>query len=237
MSSRDFVGSALCGSAAVRPRSPYQSYDKRPRAVASAGVRERAWNCRLQQRGKGWRPDRLAQILTTCRFGRRSGGDERDDSGWPRWHSWGAGAESQSRGAVQAHGQGAARTYRRSGGQRLSSRMGFPVVLLTTRGAKTGLTRTTPVGGFRTERTRGWWSPRSPEPHVTQPGFCSTWQGIPTTSGWKSGRERFKVRGESLEGPERTEALAGIATISARYGTYQQKTDREIPIVRLTREP
>ena len=33
------------------------------------------------------------------------------------------------------------RTYRRSGGQRLSSRMGFPVVLLTTRGAKTGLTR------------------------------------------------------------------------------------------------
>ena len=67
------------------------------------------------------------------------------------------------------------RTYRRSGGQRLSSRMGFPVVLLTTRGAKTGLTRTTPVGGFRTERTRGWSSPRSPEPHVTQPGF-STWQ-------------------------------------------------------------
>ena len=40
------------------------------------------------------------------------------------------------------------RTYRRSGGQRLSSRMGVPVVLLTTRGAKTGLTRTTPVGGF-----------------------------------------------------------------------------------------
>ena len=40
------------------------------------------------------------------------------------------------------------RTYRRSGGQRLSSRTGFPVVLLTTCGAKTGLTRTTPVGGF-----------------------------------------------------------------------------------------
>ena len=26
-------------------------------------------------------------------------------------------------------------------------------------------------------------------------------------------------------------------TIAPRYGTYQQKTDREIPIVRLTREP
>ena len=41
------------------------------------------------------------------------------------------------------------RNYRRSWGQRLSSRMGFPVVLLTTRGAKTGRTRTTAVGGFQ----------------------------------------------------------------------------------------
>jgi len=51
------------------------------------------------------------------------------------------------------------------------------------------------------------------------------------------GSERFKVRGESLEGRERAEALARIARISPRYGGYQQKTDREIPIVRLTREP
>src|SRR5687767_8884571 len=40
------------------------------------------------------------------------------------------------------------RTYRRGGEQRVSSRAGFPVVLLTTRGAKTGRTRTTLVGGF-----------------------------------------------------------------------------------------
>src|SRR5262249_32668586 len=50
------------------------------------------------------------------------------------------------------------------------------------------------------------------------------------------GTERFKVGGESLEGQERTEALARIAAIAPRYGTYQQKTDREIPVVRLTRE-
>ena len=50
------------------------------------------------------------------------------------------------------------------------------------------------------------------------------------------GAERFKVRGESLEGQERTEALARIAAIAPRYGAYQQKTDREIPVVRLTRE-
>src|SRR4051812_14824506 len=40
------------------------------------------------------------------------------------------------------------RTYRRSGEQRVSGSAGFPVVLLTTRGAKTGRTRTAPVGGF-----------------------------------------------------------------------------------------
>ena len=51
------------------------------------------------------------------------------------------------------------------------------------------------------------------------------------------GTEQFKVRGDSLEGRERVEALARIAAISPRYGTYQEKTDREIPIVRLTREP
>jgi len=51
------------------------------------------------------------------------------------------------------------------------------------------------------------------------------------------GKRRFKVRAESLEGPERAEALARIAAIAPRYGTYRHKTDREIPIVRLTREP
>jgi hypothetical protein len=39
-----------------------------------------------------------------------------------------------------------------------------------------------------------------------------------------------------LEGQERAEALARIAKVSSRYGAYQEKTDREIPIVRLTRE-
>jgi hypothetical protein len=38
------------------------------------------------------------------------------------------------------------------------------------------------------------------------------------------GKERFKVRAESLEGPERAEALARIAAIAPRYGTYQQKS-------------
>jgi hypothetical protein len=38
-----------------------------------------------------------------------------------------------------------------------------------------------------------------------------------------------------LRGAERLVSLRRIAAISARYGKYQGQTDREIPIVRLTR--
>jgi hypothetical protein len=40
------------------------------------------------------------------------------------------------------------RVHRRSGGKRLSKMMGFPVVVLTTKGAKSGLERVSPGGGF-----------------------------------------------------------------------------------------
>ena len=126
--------------------------------------------------------------------------------------------------------------YRRSGGKRLSSRMGFPVVLLTTRGAKTGRTRTTPVGGFP-DAESSWLVVASLAGAARHPAWFLNMAKHPDDIWLEVGTERFKVRGESLEGPERAEALACIATISPRYGGYQQQTDREIPIVRLTREP
>ncbi len=128
------------------------------------------------------------------------------------------------------------RNYRRSGGQRLSSRMGFPVVLLTTRGARTGRTRTTPVGGFP-DGENSWLVVASLAGAARHPAWFLNMAKHPDDVWLEVGTERFKVRGESLEEPERTETLARIATISPRYGTYQQKTDREIPVVRLTREP
>ena len=45
----------------------------------------------------------------------------------------------------------------------------------------------------------------------------------------------MKVSGKSLTGSERDDALRRIAAVSAQYGRYPTKTDREIPIVRLTR--
>jgi hypothetical protein len=48
------------------------------------------------------------------------------------------------------------------------------------------------------------------------------------------GKRKFRAHGESLRGDRRDEALRQIAAISPRYAAYQKKTDREIPIVRLT---
>lgn len=70
----------------------------------------------------------------------------------------------------------------------------------------------------------------------TAPGLVSQ-HGKESRRHLAVGMERFKVRAETLEGQERADALARIAAVSARYGKDQEKTDREIPIVRLTREP
>jgi deazaflavin-dependent oxidoreductase (nitroreductase family) len=128
------------------------------------------------------------------------------------------------------------RRYRRSGGTKASSQMGFPVVLLTTRGAKTGQTRTTPVGGFA-DGDNSWLIVASLGGAARHPAWFFNMAKNPDDIWLEVGNERFKVRGQTLEGPERAEALARITAIAPRYGTYQQKTDREIPIIRLTREP
>jgi deazaflavin-dependent oxidoreductase (nitroreductase family) len=127
------------------------------------------------------------------------------------------------------------RRYRRSGGTRGGSRMGFPVVLLTTRGAKTGQLRTAPVGGFA-DGENSWLIVASFGGAARHPAWFFNLAKNPDDIWLEVGSERFKVRGQSLEGQERGEALARIVAIAPRYGTYQQKTDREIPVVRLTRE-
>ena len=136
----------------------------------------------------------------------------------------------------QYFGRRQVRTYRRGGEQRVSKKMGFPVVILTTRGAKTGQTRTTPLGGFP-DGEDAWLVAATLGGAARHPAWFLNMAAHPDDIWLEVGTERFKVRGESLEGAERVEALARIAKVSSRYGQYQEKTDREIPIVRLTREP
>jgi deazaflavin-dependent oxidoreductase (nitroreductase family) len=126
-------------------------------------------------------------------------------------------------------------SYRKSGGTNRMSRMvGFPVVLLTTKGAKSGAERTVTLGGFA-EGGDAWLVVASNGGAAKHPAWFLNMVQHPEDIWLEVGKEKMKVRGATLKGPEREEAFKRIAAISARYGTYPQKTDRTIPVVRLTR--
>ncbi len=126
-------------------------------------------------------------------------------------------------------------SYRKTGGKnRMATMMGFPVVLLTTKGARSGLERTVSLGGFA-DGDDAWLVVASKGGSATHPSWFNNMVKHPDDIWLEVGSRRMKVRGDSVHGREREEALARIAGISARYGKYPTKTDREIPIVRLTR--
>jgi deazaflavin-dependent oxidoreductase (nitroreductase family) len=126
-------------------------------------------------------------------------------------------------------------SYRRSGGKnRMSTMMGFPVVLLTTKGAKSGQERTATLGGFA-DGEDAWLIVASKGGAADHPAWFNNMVQHPDDIWLEVGNRKMKVRGDSLTGSGREKSLARIAAISARYGQYQKKTDREIPVVRLTR--
>jgi deazaflavin-dependent oxidoreductase (nitroreductase family) len=104
------------------------------------------------------------------------------------------------------------------------------------RGAKTGQERTATVGGFQDGRD-SWLVVASLAKAARHPAWFINMAKRPDDIWFEIGKARFKVRGESLEGSERTEAVTRTAAIAPRDGSYREKTDREIPIDRLTREP
>jgi len=127
------------------------------------------------------------------------------------------------------------KSYRKTGGtNRMATMMGFPVVLLTTKGAKSGEERTVSVGGFA-DGDEAWLMVASNNGSPRHPAWFKNMVRHPDDVSLEVGSRKMKVQCESLTGSERETALARIAAISARYGKYPSKTDREIPIVRLTR--
>jgi deazaflavin-dependent oxidoreductase (nitroreductase family) len=126
-------------------------------------------------------------------------------------------------------------SYRKTGGtNRMATMMGFPVVLLTTKGAKSGEERTVSLGGFA-DGDEAWLVVASNSGSPRHPAWFKNMVRHPDHVWLEVGSRKMKVQCESLTGSEREAALARIAAISARYGKYPTKTDREIPIVRLTR--
>lgn len=107
-----------------------------------------------------------------------------------------------------------------------------PLILLTTRGAKSGQTRIYPLmsvpygDNYLAVASKGgapenplWYNNLLAYPEVTV----------------EVGNETFAATAKLLTGDERAQAFAKAITVFAPYAEYQKNTDREIPVFLLER--
>ena len=107
-------------------------------------------------------------------------------------------------------------------------------LLLTTIGAKSGQERVASLRRF--EERDGWLVVGSAGGQAKQPAWLTNLARNPDRAWVEVGRDRFKVRPEILRGEERATAWKRIVAEAPQFGGYETKTDREIPVVRLTRD-
>jgi len=125
--------------------------------------------------------------------------------------------------------------YRKKAGDEAPIMMGFPTVLLTTVGARSGQERISILGGFA-DGDDAWIIVASKGGSPTHPAWFINLAKHPEKVWLEVGKRKVKAKAELLHGPVREAALARVASVAPRYGEYQRKTDREIPVIRLTPE-
>ena len=120
--------------------------------------------------------------------------------------------------------------YRRTGG-----RANPNALILTTIGAKTGEERTASLRRFDDGDGR-WLVTGANGASAKHPGWLINLARNPDRVWVEVGRDRFKVTPEVLHGDDRTAAWQRVVREVPAYGPYVNKTDREISVVRLTRD-
>ena len=124
-------------------------------------------------------------------------------------------------------------SYRKTGGtDRMSKMMPFPVILLTTKGAKSGAERIVALGGF--QEGDSWIIIASKGGSKTHPAWLNNMIAHPDDIWLEVGKRKMKVHAESLRGADRQEAYSRVVVAAPQYGGYPKKTDRVIPVIRLT---
>jgi deazaflavin-dependent oxidoreductase (nitroreductase family) len=109
-----------------------------------------------------------------------------------------------------------------------------PLVVLTTRGARSGLERTVSSNGIA-DGDEAWLIVASNGGSARHPARFKNILEHPDTIWLEVGSRKMKVRADSVTGQEREEAFRRISAVIRAYAGYQRKTDREIPVVHLTR--
>ncbi len=122
----------------------------------------------------------------------------------------------------------AARRIRRKGGKM----MGFNALVLTTVGRKSGLERMSPVGWFP-GNDGSWLIVASAGGAPGNPAWYYNLAAHPDKVRIEVDGRAVAVTADQLHGTERAQAWKQITTSAPRFALYQQKTDRELPIIRL----
>lgn len=113
---------------------------------------------------------------------------------------------------------------------------GRPLLRLITKGAKTGNRRTKWLGWFP-DRDESWIVVASNGGSARHPDWAYNLAAHPDQVFVDLGEGEVPVHARIITGLEREAIWTEIATTAPGYGRYQEKTDREIPIFRLTARP
>jgi deazaflavin-dependent oxidoreductase (nitroreductase family) len=111
--------------------------------------------------------------------------------------------------------------------------LGYDALVLTTIGARSGLQRSTPVGLFHGKHA-SWLIVASAAGGRKNPGWYHNIAAHPDQVQIDAGGHKVAVTAQQLHGSERDQAWQQITTAAPRYAKDASKTDRQLPIIRLT---
>jgi deazaflavin-dependent oxidoreductase (nitroreductase family) len=124
--------------------------------------------------------------------------------------------------------------YRLTAGKIGGSMGAFKVLILTTKGRKSGRILSNPVGYF--ERDGGYFIVASNAGAQKNPAWYYNIEGNPNDVMIQVNAKKLKVKPEIILGEPRKPLYAWITSIAPNYGNYEKRTAREIPLVFLKAE-
>ena len=119
--------------------------------------------------------------------------------------------------------------YRLTDGKFGGSMGGFKVLILTTKGGKSGKIRSIPLGYF--ERDGGYFIVASNGGGEKNPSWYYNIKGNPQDVTIEVKDEKMKVKPEVILGEPRKPLYVWIVSLAPNYGGYEKQTTREIPLV------
>ena len=114
--------------------------------------------------------------------------------------------------------------------------MGMQALVLTTVGAKSGTPRHTPLAYFP-DGADSWLIVASANGAAKNPAWYYNLSAHPDIVQIQIAGQTIAVSAEQLNGNARQHAWRDIASTAKRFANYEQKTDRELPVIRLCTRP